>query len=107
MVVTLKKISDMRTNEIMIMASIYSAVTIIYKTKLLIETGYSNSEIELELGLKGFVLNRNISRANRIKRSSLDKMIEICAEADISSKSTSSDASVIISELIASLIETV
>lgn len=100
----LKKLSDMRTNEIMIMASVYSAVTTVYKTKLLASSGLSTHEMELELGQKGFVLNRNLARANKTERSSLEKMLTICAEVDVASKSTSADSEALLSELITSLI---
>jgi len=103
----LKKLSDMRTNEIMIMASIYSAVTSIYKTKLLSVSGLSTSEMEKELGQKGFILNKNITKANRINRQALEEMLRICADADIASKSTSAAPEALLSELVSSIMELV
>lgn len=101
----LKKLSDMRTNEIMIMASVYSAVTAIYKTKLLSVSGMSTAEMETELGQKGFVLNRNIARANKVSRQTLEEILRVCSEADVASKSTSVDSETLLTELISSLIE--
>lgn len=100
----LKKLFDMRTNEILIMASVYSSVTTVYKIKLLTESGLSVSELESELGQKGFVLNRNISRSKKIGRTTLEQMLSLCAETDIASKSTSSNLQVMLAELISSLI---
>ena len=101
----LKTLSDMRTNEIMIMASIYSSVTTLYKTKLLFESGLSPSEIELELGQKGFVVNKNLAKLKTISFDTLEKIIDICTETDIISKTTSVDYTELLSELIMSIIE--
>jgi DNA polymerase-3 subunit delta len=101
----LKTLSDMRTNEMLIMASIYSSVTTLYKTKLLLDSGLSAPEIASELGQKEYPVKKNIARVKAKRAELLEKMLNICLETDMNSKTTSSDTGAMLSELIMTLIE--
>ena len=101
----LKQLDDLRTNEMMILSSVYSYVVTLYKTKLLLISGLTNYEIENELGQKSFIVNKNIKLLNNISIRALDRIITICSEADVSSKTTSCSLSSLLSELIISIID--
>jgi len=101
---TLKTLSDMHTNGMLILGSIFASVTNLYKVSVMSEEGISSDEISRITGMKDFAVRRLLQRSGRIKRSQIEKAMKLCAEADINSKSTSVNVDTIISELVNELI---
>lgn len=99
----LKNLLDMRTNEILILSSLYYFVTGLYKTKILHDSGLSISEISEIIMQKPFVVEKNVYRTKKINSKKLLRMIDLCCNADIISKSTSSDISAVLSDTIITL----
>lgn len=100
----LKKLLDMKTNEVLILSSLYYSVIGMYKTKILYDSGYSVAEISEEIGQKPFVIEKNVYKARRINMATLKRMIDLCCDADILSKSTTVNMSALLSDTVVSLI---
>ncbi len=95
----------MRTEEIVIMASLYSAVCNLYKIKIYLKSELSYADIAKKTGMRDFVVKKYAARLKNIPFSVLSKLIDMCCEADIASKSTAVDEAVILTSLITEMTE--
>ena len=93
----------MRTQEAIILASIYSAVCNLYKLSLLSASGLTVAEAIKASGMRDFVANRYLARLKNIDRKNIEKALDLCASADVASKTTSSDDAATITVLTAEL----
>lgn len=100
----LQKLADARTNEIMILSAISSTFGNMYKIKVLVSGGMKTDEITKMLDMKDYMLRKHIARLKNVGMKELEKAIDLCAEADIASKSTSADNRALLAVLTAKLI---
>lgn len=94
-----------RTNEILILGTIYSSVSSMFRIKLLLEAGCPGRDICSLLDMKPFVFEKNSSALRNISTDALKKMVDACAAADLESKTTSADYKSVITGLLGELFE--
>ncbi len=75
----------------MIMGAIYNCFTRLYHTALCKEQGLSKNEIAAKMGMKPFVVGKNMDLLKRISLKELRAIIELCAQADDSLKRFAKD----------------
>ncbi len=89
------------TDPNMLLGVIYKAVTNLCKIKMLADQGCSVGEIASATKIRDFIINRDLRRLRGISSENLMKAAEACIEADLESKTSSSDGVETITKLIA------
>ena len=95
------------TDTNLLLGVIYKAVTNLCKIKILSEQGYTVSEIAAVTKIREFIVNRDIRRLRTISAAALLKAAEACIEADIESKTSSSEGRETVTKLIALCLNTI
>ena len=100
----LEELYDARTNEIIIMSAIFSTFGNMYKIKVLLSGGSTFDSIAKHLEMKDFMVKKYAQRLLNVSLKELEYAVEVCAEADIASKSTSADNKALLASLTAKLL---
>lgn len=100
---TLEDLYAARTNEIMIMSAIFSTFGSMYKIKVLVSGGTSGDQIAKLLEMKDYTVKKYIQKLRSVSMEELEYAVEVCAEADVASKSTSADNRALLASLTAKL----
>ena len=100
----LEDLYDARTNEIIIMSAIFSTFGSMYKIKVLLSRGTPLDTIAKLLEMKDFMVKKYAQRLRNVSMKELEYAVEVCAEADIASKSTSADNKALLASLTAKLL---
>ena len=100
----LEELYDARTNEIIIMSAIFSTFGSMYKIKVLLASGTSLDMAAKLLEMKDFMVKKYAQRLRNVSMKELEYAVEVCAEADIASKSTSADNKALLASLTAKLL---
>jgi len=100
----LEELYDARTNEIIIMSAIFSTFGNMYKIKVLLSGGSTFDSIAKHLEMKDFMVKKYAQRLLNVSLKDLEYAVEVCAEADIASKSTSADNKALLASLTAKLL---
>ena len=95
------------TDTNLLLGVIYKAVTNLCKIKILADQGYSISEIATVTKIRDFIINRDLKRLRSVSMPALIKAAEACAEADIESKTSSSEGIETVTKLIALCLNTI
>ena len=101
----LEDLYDARTNEIIIMSAIFSTFGNMYKIKVLLSGGTPIDTISNLLEMKDFLVKKYAQRLRNVSLKELEYAVEVCAEADIASKSTSADNKALLASLTAKLLD--
>ena len=101
----LEDLYDARTNEIIIMSAIFSTFGNMYKIKVLLSGGTPIDTISNLLEMKDFLVKKYVQRLRNVSLKELEYAVEVCAEADIASKSTSADNKALLASLTAKLLD--
>lgn len=102
----IEELYDSRTNEIMILSTIFTTFGNLYKIKILISKGLSPETIAQMLEMKEYTVKKYSQKLKNIKVQELKQALELCAETDILSKSTAVNNKELIASLTAKLIGT-
>lgn len=100
----LEELYDARTNEIIILSAIFSTFGNMYKIKVLLSGGTPFDSIAKLLEMKDFMVKKYAQRLRNVTLKELEYAVEVCAEADIASKSTSADNKALLASLTAKLL---
>ena len=100
----LEDLYDARTNEIIILSAIFSTFGNMYKIKALISSGTPLDTVAKLLEMKDFMVKKYAQRLRSVSIKELEYALEVCAEADVASKSTSADNKALLSSLTAKLL---
>jgi len=95
------------TDANLLLGVIYKAVTNLCKIKILADQGYAVSEIAAVTKIRDFIVNRDLRRLRTVSMPALIKTAEACAEADIESKTSSSEGIETVTKLIALCLNTI
>ena len=101
----LEDLYDARTNEIIIMSAIFSTFGNMYKIKVLLSGGTPIDTISNLLEMKDFLVKKYVQRLRNVSLKELEYAVEVCAEADIASKSTLADNKALLASLTAKLLD--
>ena len=99
----LEDLYDARTNEIIILSAIFSTFGNMYKIKALISSGTPLDTVAKLLEMKDFMVKKYAQRLRSVSIKELEYALEVCAEADVASKSTSADNKALLASLTAKL----
>ncbi|MBQ6809665.1 MAG: DNA polymerase III subunit delta [Clostridia bacterium] len=100
----LEDLYDARTNEIIILSAIFSTFGNMYKIKALISSGTPLDTVAKLLEMKDFMVKKYAQRLRSVSIKELEYALEVCAEADVASKSTSADNKALLASLTAKLL---
>lgn len=100
----LEELYDARTNEIIILSAIFSTFGNMYKIKVLLSSGTPMDMVAKLLEMKDFMVKKYAQRLRNVSMKELEYAVEVCAEADIASKSTSADNKALLASLTAKLL---
>lgn len=100
----LEELYDARTNEIIILSAIFSTFGNMYKIKVLLSSGTPMDTVAKLLEMKDFMVKKYAQRLRNVGMKELEYAVEVCAEADIASKSTSADNKALLASLTAKLL---
>lgn len=100
----LEELYDARTNEIVILSAIFSTFGNMYKIKAMISSGTPMDTVAKLLDMKDYTIKKYVQRLRNVSMTDLEYAIEVCAEADIASKSTSADNKALLASLTAKLL---
>lgn len=102
-------LSDFESQKIsaeLIAGTIFNFVGRLYKVKLLAESGKCIPEIAQILGMKEYPVKKYCAYIHQIAQPHINKMLDLCAEADLAIKTTAVDNYILLAQLTAQLIQT-
>lgn len=101
----LRDLLAVRTDCILILGSVFTAVSNLYRVKLYVRAGLGSAEIARKTGMKQYPAEKYIKRVSGIGFPAISAMLDMCCKADMECKSTVIDGEIILSRLIAEMSE--
>ena len=99
----LENLRALRTPPQMILGSLFSCFSNLYKLKGL--AGCSEAEQCAQTGLKPFLVRRYTNRLKSVPVEHLDRLMDSCGRIDVLSKTTNADADVLVVQLVTEALE--